>query len=211
MTKKVFLKYPSYTYNPTSTLHTIGYGDGGPNTNEKFLDIVAYINKAITDGLVSTVATYKQLDLGKLQAIGLEDQVSYEVTAGKGTITLYNPWSFRSMVLLVNVDASNTSTATKDVDGSGNFDLVLEVENGVYNQWAGNSLEEFKLFDLWIPQIQVWGAGPTVVGQQRLENITLDNQLIIAPQIVYEENKITYKFLGSSDFGSQERVIITIT
>lgn len=200
--KKAYFKYPSYTYKPTSNLSVIGFGDGGPNRNEKFLDLVDYINQAITQGLISTVATYKQLDLGKLQAIGLDDQVSYEVTPGTGTITLTNPWSFKSMVLLIDV--------ANDADASNNFNLDIVIENGVYNQWTGNSLEDFIQFDLWIPQIQVWGGEMTTESLKELENISLAPVPVIDPDIEWEENKVRFKFLGSGDFGSRTRVIVTI-
>jgi hypothetical protein len=203
MTKKVYFKRPSYTHNPTSTLTVIGYGDGGPNSNEKFLDLTNYINKAITDGLISTVATYSQLDLGKLQAIGLSDQVSYTTDSnGLGTITLSDPWSFKSMTLLIDV--------VTDGDASKNFNLDFVIENGVYNQWTGDSLESFKNFDVWIPQLMVWGAEATAGGLMEFENISLSPAPTIDPDVEIEENKVRFKFLGSTDFGSRTRVVVTI-
>lgn len=201
--KKAYLKQPSYTYKPTSDLTVIGFGDGGPNRNEKFLDIVDYINKAITQGLISTVATYSQLDLGKLQGIGLKDQVSYTTDGnGTGTITLYNPWSYKDLTLLIDV--------IEDGDASKNFNLDFEIQNGVYNQWDGSDLEDFKLYDLWIPQIQVLGAEATRGGIKKLENVTLSPSPVIDPDIEFSENKVRFKFLGSTDFGSRTRVILTI-
>lgn len=201
--KKAYLKHPSYTYKPTSDLTVIGFGDGGPNKNEKFLDIVDYINKAITQGLITTVATYSKLDLGKLQGTGIAGQVSYETDGnGTGTITLYNPWSFKDLTLLIDV--------VEDGDASKNFNLDFEIQNGVYNQWTGNDLEEYKEFDLWIPQIQVWGAELTAGNIKTLENITLSPSPIIDPDIDYSENRVRFKFLGSTSFGGRTRVIVTI-
>lgn len=149
--------------------------------------------EAVSGGGVS----YSNLDLGKLQAIGVTGEVAYAGVAGSGIITIDDPWSLNKGDLYID--------ASTDVDGGGNFALTITLTNGTYNTWNGTGTH-----DLWIPQIHVYDIGATALATQLGVDVSLGATNVVDPQITWAANSVTYTFSGATDFGTLSRVLVTI-
>lgn len=149
-------------------------------------------------------SSYVKIRDGVFTGFGIDGEVAWSLSAGTGTITIDTRNSLRSATIIISPGS--------DGDGSGNFNLSIVDSSSSFNTWDPSS-EGDDEHDMWVPNLRIYDLGPTILNQSKGTDIstkTSGSNGEIAPDIEWGSGIITYKFLGSNDFGSKSKLLISI-